>query len=66
MNYWLATGLLVLSVGVVFYAMGRGASRRTRRDGHVTGNAGAVVVLGYGLPLLGVMFIAIGVGQSVG
>lgn len=66
MNYWLATGLLVLSAGVVFYAMGRGASRRIRRDGHVTGNAGAVVVLGYVLPLLGVLFIAIGILQPVG
>jgi hypothetical protein len=67
-NYWLGCGLLVLVVGILFYALGRETSRRIKRDGLraiETGNSGAVVLLGYMLPAMGLLFILIGLGETL-
>ncbi|TXH50406.1 MAG: hypothetical protein E6Q93_23765 [Burkholderiaceae bacterium] len=63
MNYWLTLGLVVGGAGVLFYCLSRGAKRRIMRDGFETANSGAIVVLGYGLPLLAAIFLLIGFVQ---
>ena len=67
MNYWLGVGLLVFVVGVWFYVASRGASAHIKRHGvegsrspHEIGG----ILLGYALPLLGIVCIVIGVVQT--
>lgn len=57
MNYWFGVGLLFAAVGVLYYAMGKAARRRVDR---LEGLAGAAVGIGYVFPVLGAVFMVVG------
>ena len=58
MSYWFGVGLLITSVGLLFFVGGKRVRRGVAEP--LDGSAGAGIVLGYILPWMGALFMVVG------
>lgn len=58
MNYWLGLGLLLIVLGGLYLWISRSA--RTKAGTPLDGSAGGAVVIGYVFPVIGAVFVLVG------
>jgi hypothetical protein len=63
-NYWLGLGSVFIVVGFGFAVLGRVTRRHISREPAQTNYHGGVVVIGYLLPLFGVLFLVAGLVET--
>jgi hypothetical protein len=63
-NYWFGLGLLFTTIGVYFFLVARAVRGRIKEP--LDGSAGAGVVLGYIFPVVGAVFMIVGLIEMIG